>query len=499
MMIKLHLLKNKLFSTVYMECGMLGIGIVIWMLAYFCSDFNLAIAGITVAFLANLTYSIKHFREQFVFFFMQISIFTFLISRPMIGWLSGMDWWNNASQAEENVWFALSLLIVTETALFLGNLLTVYLVKKNSNRIYNSYLEGMTAELRFISQVIFYITMLFYLVEQLEPLFVIGIGNYLSYYTDFTSQLPGIIHTIASFMKYSLCIFLATLPSKRSAMLSLILYVLSTIPSLLIGVRNPFILSLLFCLVYFLLRDYLCDSKRWVGKCEKILIFIGTPVLLVFFTVYASFRSGLDVKVGNVFSSILDFFYGQGVSFDVLCIGYGYMLGLKILCPCNYTFGGIIDYLYRGTIGQKLFNTQPLTSYNSVFNAKNSNSLSHALSYLSLKDDYLAGRGRGSSYLLEVMTDFGWIGVIVFSLLLGSLLILMVYSFGRKILLSTLILACLQNIFFMPRAEATSWLTFIVTLQFWCCVAGCYLGAFIFNKWKIIPKAKKILELKKGG
>ena len=229
------------------------------------------------------------------------------------------------------------------------------------------------------------------------------------------------------------------------------------------------------------------------------MIFIGTPVLLVFFTVYASFRSGLDVKVGNVFSSILDFFYGQGVSFDVLCIGYGYMLGLKILCPCNYTFGGIIDYLYRGTIGQKLFNTQPLTSYNSVFNAKNSNSLSHALSYLSLKDDYLAGRGRGSSYLLEVMTDFGWIGVIVFSLLLGSLLILMVYSFGRKILLSTLILACLQNIFFMPRAEATSWLTFIVTLQFWCCVAGCYLGAFIFNKWKIIPKAKKILELKKGG
>ena len=108
----------------------MGIGIVIWMLAYFCSDFNLAIAGITVAFLANLTYSIRHFREQFVFFFMQISIFTFLISRPMIGWLSGMAWWNNASQAAENVWFALSLLIVTETALFLGNLLTVYLVKR---------------------------------------------------------------------------------------------------------------------------------------------------------------------------------------------------------------------------------------------------------------------------------------------------------------------------------------------------------------------------------
>ena len=412
---KLHLLRNKVFSAAYMECAMLGIGIAVWGIAYSCSNFNLAIAGITVIFLVNLIYSIRCFKEQFVFFFMQLSIFTFLISRPMIGWLSGIEWWNTASQAEENVWFALSLLLVTETALFLGNILTTYWIKKNSNRICNRYSTGIIVELRLISQVVFYITMLFYLVEQIEPLFVIGIGNYLSYYTDFTSQLPSIIHTVASFMKYSLCIFLATLPSKRSAMLPLILYVLSTIPSLLIGVRNPFILSLIFCLVYFLLRDYLCDAKRWVGKLEKILIFIGTPILLIFFTLYASFRSGLDVKVGNVFRSILDFFNGQGVSFDVLCIGYGYIPDLKSICPFNYTFGGIIDYLYRGTIGQKLFNAQPLTSYNSVFNAENSNSLSHALSYLSLKDDYLAGRGRGSSYLLEVMTDFGWIGVIVFS------------------------------------------------------------------------------------
>ena len=90
---KLHLLRNKVFSAAYMECAMLGIGIAVWGIAYSCSNFNLAIAGITVIFLVNLIYSIRCFKEQFVFFFMQLSIFTFLISRPMIGWLSGIEWW----------------------------------------------------------------------------------------------------------------------------------------------------------------------------------------------------------------------------------------------------------------------------------------------------------------------------------------------------------------------------------------------------------------------
>lgn len=41
-----------------------------------------------------------------------------------------------------------------------------------------------------------------------------------------------------------------------------------------------------------------------------------------------------------------------------------------------------------------------------------SNSLAHNLAYVYRKDEYLAGNGNGSSYLLEIFADYGYIGVL---------------------------------------------------------------------------------------
>lgn len=489
--------REKITKIKYLEVELLLFGLTVSILGYYSTRFNIAITGICLIFLANIVYSIKNLKKYFIFFFMQITIFTFLIARPFIGMLKGISWWNNANQAKENVWFALILILLTEVALYLGANITEILlrqkllVKKRNESAFKYYLQ-------VVSFGVFLVTMLFYLIEQFEPILMIGSGNYLAYYTEFQSNLPSIFHTIASFMKYSLCLFLATMPTKRKAYIALALYVLSTLPSLLIGVRNPFVLSLFFSLTYFLLRDYLKDSKKWIGKVEKILIAICTPVFIAFLTLYSYIRVGNGAKVQNPLSVIADFFYGQGVTFDVLSIGYGYIPGARIIQPCNYTFGGFIDYIYRGTIGQKLFHTEPLTSYNSIFNAENSNSFSHVLSYLSFKGEYLKGHGRGSSYLLEVYVDFDYIGVIVFSLILGALLIYIVNIFGKNTLMDTIILVSLTTIFFIPRAEATGWLTFIVTIQFWVCMVGCYLCAFLCKKWKVIDKVRQLLKVNKN-
>lgn len=72
-----------------------------------------------------------------------------------------------------------------------------------------------------------------------------------------------------------------------------------------------------------------------------------------------------------------------------------------------------------------------------------------------MKEDYLNGRGRGSNYLVETWFDFGYVGAFIFSIILGIILLYMVYGFGKRALLSTIILVSLQNIFFIPRAEAT--------------------------------------------
>lgn len=181
-----------------------------------------------------------------------------------------------------------------------------------------------------------------------------------------------------------------------------------------------------------LLRDFLVDDKKWIGKIEKGLLAICTPALIIFMGVYAYIRSGLKIVTGNFLTLIADFFYGQGVTFNVTAIAYGYREGIRLSPHLNFTFGDIIDYIYRGSIGQKIFHTEGLTSANSEFNALHSNNLSHILSYLSMKEDYLNGRGRGSNYLVETWFDFGYVGAFIFSIILGIILLYMVYGFGKK-------------------------------------------------------------------
>ena len=108
--------------------------------------------------------------------------------------------------------------------------------------------------------------------QEIEPLIVIKPGHYLEYYSSFQSRIPDVFHTIASFMKYSLCNFLATLPSKKKAFIPLAIFELSAVPSLILGVRNPIMLNSVFILVYYLLRDILKDEKKWIGNWKSGLL-----------------------------------------------------------------------------------------------------------------------------------------------------------------------------------------------------------------------------------
>ena len=95
--------------------------------------------------------------------------------------------------------------------------------------------------------------------------------------------------------------------------------------------------------------------------------------------------------------------------------------------------------------------------------------------------------GSLSDYFGEMKATLMMIGVNI----LGIILLYMVYGFGKRALLSTIILVSLQNIFFIPRAEATGWLTFIVYIQFWLCIAVCYGGTLFCYKTKLFDRLKR--------
>lgn len=481
----------------WIRIGSFGVSVMLLIAGYVSQSFNVLACCLMVFLFHNIIFAAENIKERFLFLIMHIMIFTFLISRPFLGMCRGEEWWTTAGQSAANIHFAINSILLSMSALIVGAKCGEYLGNKTLIPKKKEVLKysSLRMNLQVVSMVVFYITMCFFLLQEAEKLFYMQGKTYLEFYTSFHGELPWFFYTIASFMKYSLCIFLATMPSKKRAFVPLAFFEISAIPQLIIGVRNPIMLNSLFIFLYYVIRDIRGDYKKWIGKIEKILLAIGIPFALIFASVYDYLRSGLEVAQHNVFRLFTDFFYGQGVTFNVLAIAFGHRRNLPERPWRNYTFGGMIDYIVHGKLGQILWGTEPLPTTNCWTNGRISNSLSHNLSYLTKKEEYLNGQGWGSSYLLESYIDFGYIGLVLFSLILGILLVYMLKRFGRNTLLDTIFLMSLTTIFFIPRAEATGWLTFIITLQFWICAGCCYLGAFICTKCVWIQKILKFLHL----
>lgn len=465
------------------------------LLGYCLKSFNILCMSMIFLLVHNLIYSLEKISSRVWFLVMHVTIFTFLISRPFISMLRGEAWWKITLQEPKNICFSINIILISMLMLFVGAVIAEsrFSVKRiNEEKIKKKEFRN---NLQVVSMVAFYITMCFFLLQEGEKLLFMQGKTYVEYYSGFQSQLPGVVLSIAALMKYCLCIFLATFPSKKRSFIALALYEVSALPQLIIGVRNPIMLNSLFILLYYILRDIIGDREKWIGKIEKLLMIIGIPFVLVFMSAISYIRGGVKIAQLNILNLFVDFFYGQGVTFDVLGIVYGYRFNLPVRAWRNYTFGGIIDYIVHGRIGQALWGMDALPSANCWTNGRLSNNLGHNFAYLYMEEEYLNGRGYGSSYMLENFVDFGYLGVIIFNLILGFLLVYMLRRFGKNTLMDTIVLVSLTSIFFIPRAEATGWLTFIVTLQFWIGIIACYVGAYICTKIKWLQKLLCLLKL----
>ena len=112
-----------------------------------------------------------------------------------------------------------------------------------------------------------------------------------------------------------------------------------------------------------------------------------------------------------------------------------------------------------------------------------SNSYAHNLSYIAIKSDYLQGHGLGSSYIMENFTDYGYLGVFLFSVFLGFLFIRMLnVSYKNKTLPFVCTLIVLNNLFFMPRSSFSESFSTLLTFQFWFIVILIFLVAKLISK-----------------
>ncbi len=467
---------------------MIGIGL--YAAGMTTGRYGFMMSGILTFFVSNLFFGFAEGKTRYIFLFFHLSIFTFLLGRPMINLFKGdASWagWYGTEATRTSLHMIFLALLALRLGAWIGDGIIRRLEyrktfrKERPHRLQPSekYRSAFAESLAVVSLVLFLVTIAASFAEGIAQLSFMQGRSYNEFFLEYSSPMPYAVITLGAMAKYALCLFLATLPKKRTAVCALLIFLLDAVPSFLIGIRNPVILRLIFSIVYFILRDTAGSTEKWIGRKEKAAMVIGTPAGIAFLGVYASIRLNKAAEGGFLYY-FQRFFYNQGVTFDTVRSVVRAMPDLPDTVPKNYTFGPFLDYFLYGSFGQRFFGNPDIGSTNSVIKAVYGNSLAHSSYYVIDPEKYLQGWGKGSAYMLENYADGGFPGVFAFSFVLGILLIVMTYLLKqRSVLLRMILLASLLGLFFSPRAEATGWIAFLTYAQFWLVVAAGYFAAAV--------------------
>ena len=460
------------------------ISIIIYLAGLIDVSYNSMLIGVLLLWMCNILYCLEKPKLRVLFLIFNLVVFVFLISRPTIDLFKKSLWFQFGSS--ENL-FSLNSLFISLMCLWIGNSISEKIIENKKVDLVAVEKECILKNdyrnrLETISLILFYLSVIFLFCIELEKLFFMSKRNYEEIYVSFHTQLPFFVNIIGSMCKYFLCIFLATFPRKKTAFLPLALYTLSAVPYFLIGGRYKLVINLIFAIVYYIIRDTIENKEMWLGIKEKVILTVLSPVGVAFLGAYNYIREGKKIEPGGVISLIVDFFYKQGVSFDVLRIGHKTIPKIKYTGFVNYTFGEILDYLLHGNIAQAVLGAKSLGEGQNEILGLYSNLLANRMAYTASKDYFLAGHGWGSSYLLDTYADWGYVGIILFSLVLGSVFVFINSFLKKGYIYRTLALLILTGIYYCPRSSALMWISFCVYAQFYIPMIVCFMGAKLFLK-----------------
>lgn len=456
-------------------------------------NYNCMVFGNVCLFVSLGVFCCAALKRRIVLLIFDFTMFVFLACRPVIDFFRGTQWWTEYTQPD--VLFALRGVGLSVLTIYAGAVLYEWLFAAAEHRGRLSPRKpdnkhDMQA-LQLSALCLYAVSMPFYLFNQMDKLLFIQGRAYEDLYILYQSSYPDWFYTVEVCMPFALCAFLATMPRKRLAFPVLAVFLLSAVPQLIIGIRNPIVLNAIFIFLYYFIRDALGDSERWLGKWEIGLVIVMIPVACLGLGAINYIREGKIIEQ-SVFGLLVDLFHKQGVSFRTLCVGHGalpYLPGEKRL----FSTGSIVDNVLFGRLGNLLFGTTPLPGLNSVEMAERSHSLSHAISYVA-HPGYLEGHGLGSSFVLELFADFGYVGVALFSLVLGAAMVFCMDAMKKGWFWKTVILTCMLDLFFIPRASALDCLAAFVQIHFWFIMIACLVGEKIFHV--LLPKLQGFRERK---
>lgn len=451
---------------------------------------NPLFALIMVMWIWMFAYSVINIRKTPLLFCFLISFFVFLLGRQVCYHYLHIDQVYEFLDIENNHTY---LCIVVS---FVGIIIGLFVSTARNNKTDDSFsfvteYKETNKGYQQACKIVFYLCYLGTMAAViLQVLYVRRVG-YLGSYSDDSEGpgIPTIISYLSKFTPIALCMYLGTKPSKRKVMMPLLLYEVYALSTLITGQRYPFIGINMLILVYYVLRAK--TEKGWIKKYHKVLLIISIPLLMLFLTAYDSIRLGKEFSMNNFLGTMEDFFIQQGGSINVIrrTIHNADQLKDMHLVSFQSTYSAI----FENAIGRRLFN---ITTYsgNSIERAFQTNDLAHRLSYIAYGNAYLSGKGTGTSYIAELLHDFGLVGVFFGNCIYGLLLTKIDRIRFSHSIYDGIKLAMIYYILFAPRGGFDSFIGSVFTFQFFLGVATIILITSVLNSLGKDRKAATVMK-----
>lgn len=397
-----HLPKHKLPVAI----AIVEILIAIWGIAM---QVDILFLCVICLWVAMIIVAVSKIEQRAMLFLFSITFFVFLLGREFLQQFFSYQYETFENKITEHTHLCLLLALA-------GIAVAYWITKRKSTDIVCS-VEGENGMVQKVSRFTYFVVLIPAVIYRFYTVFYVQSHGYAAYYTDFQMLLnENILLSIFGKLDYMVspcvCIYLASMPSKKEFYSTAALYAMYLTLTLGAGARGPFLLGVFFLLFYILYRAAATPAEGWFKRSYLVLC----GAFFVFFALGAYF-SGLirDEASGEtgLLDGIIGFIYSQGVSINVLKRGFIF----KDQIPDGYLYS--MNFMRSGFIA-RLFNI-PIYTGNSVETALYGGNFAHALSYLFMPESYLSGHGTGTSYVAELYHDFGYIGVFLGSILYGWL------------------------------------------------------------------------------
>ncbi|ALS01634.1 hypothetical protein ATZ33_09705 [Enterococcus silesiacus] len=421
--------------------------------------------------------SFTKYPDNIPFSLFLITFFTFLLGRIVVTGILGykkdmVGLFGTAFYDTQIIIEVLLLLFISLLFLFLGSFIKIQL---NHNLIQSNY-----EEIKLVSKYIFllsFVLRVFVLIEMIQGT---NSQGYYEAFSSFRSSLPGGIVFLSEMYDISFFIFLGCMPYKKEALPFIYLYLVEGVLCLWSGRRSDFLLNVIILVLYVFYREYFSNKReKWISKKQILLGICILPIFFIILNIVGNLRRGDSLATNRVSESVLDFFFSQGISVNVL----GYTINFRDSLPNkNYSFGPIIEF-FKTRIFMSLTKTENFYVGQNVSRALEGNLFSHTISYYIMPDLYLRGIGYGSSYIAELFKDFSYIGLILGNLFYGFFL-RNFYRFITRLnpYFKGIFFLMARQLMFAPRSSFTNFLVASLSLPKIFSVIVIFLMAYTLKK-----------------